>query len=82
MALKELLRNKIDLVATAFFIVTISSCNYFQQQPNTTVNSKNYFVDTSGIPKDTVFVSDNELSLVNGLYKYDLKNKIFKMIKK
>jgi antitoxin component YwqK of YwqJK toxin-antitoxin module len=74
MVLKVLLRNKFLMVAATSSIL-ICSCNPSSKQDNESIVVKNYKVDITGIPKDTVFVTDKEVTLVNGLYYY--KNKPF-----
>ena len=68
MVQKELLLNNFYGVIITFCILKISSCNYFQQQPNTKENNKNYVVYTTCIPHDTVIMPNNKLSYVNNIY--------------
>jgi len=77
MVQKVLSHNRFYVVATTFFVVLLSSCNYFKQKTksHSTVSTKNYSIDTSVIPKDTVFASNKNVTLANGLYQY--KNKAF-----
>ncbi len=70
---KELLFNKFHLVATIFCLLTMNSCNHFQQQSNIADINKNYFVDISGIPTDTVLVSNKKLSFINNFYFFEGK---------
>lgn len=46
------------------------SCGHSSKQDKESISEKDYTVDTSLIPKDTIFVTDKSLSLVNGLYYY------------
>ena len=65
---KELLRNKFYLAVTTFCLFLIYGCNYFQPQENTSDTIKDYFVDITCIPHDTVNMSDHRLTCVNNLY--------------
>jgi antitoxin component YwqK of YwqJK toxin-antitoxin module len=69
MELKALSRNNFLKIVTIFSI--ISGCIYFyKKKPITTEFKKDYSIDLSIIPKDTVFFTDKNLSIVNGMYKY------------
>jgi antitoxin component YwqK of YwqJK toxin-antitoxin module len=75
MAQKELLRNKFLLIFATVCVFVVSNYDNDQKQTRQVANIKNYTVDISVIPKDTVFTTDEKLTLVNGLYLY--KNKSF-----
>lgn len=76
---KELFLNKLVIVAAAccFFIC---SCDNAIKQTNNSLVAKDYLVDTSGIPTDTILVTDKDVTLVNGLYQYN--NNLFSGIVK
>jgi antitoxin component YwqK of YwqJK toxin-antitoxin module len=74
MVQKALLLSKWQLAA-ATLCRLFCGCNPPADQPKASLVAKNYFVDTSGIPKDIVAFGDKRLQLVNGIYHY--KNKVF-----
>jgi len=69
MAQKVLLPNKWMLLASLWCML-ITSCSNSTNQASEPILVKDYTVDTSGIPRDTILASDKELSLVNGVYQY------------
>lgn len=61
--------NRVFLFATAYCCLwmAISSCH--NASTNTPLRVKDYTIDTSGIPPDTIVVgSDQRLALINGVY--------------
>lgn len=71
MAQREHSHNKIFLLLTAYccFAVATSSCNNPSTTNSKPVQAKNYTIDISGIPADTVLESDKRLLVVNGIYR-------------
>ncbi|MFP5041731.1 toxin-antitoxin system YwqK family antitoxin [Parasediminibacterium sp. JCM 36343] len=69
MAQKVLSPNKWLMVAATICFI-MCSCNHSSNQNKESVIAKSYLVDTSVIPRDTVFVTDKNVSRVNGLYQY------------
>lgn len=74
MVQKVLLLSKLIWVAATFSLLFFG-CNHPSDQPKESLVVKKFFVDTSGIPKDTVSFADKQLQLVNGIYQY--KDKMF-----
>jgi len=64
------LPSKLILLAAICFVVAASSCEINKKKPETVASIKDYSIDTALIPRDTVYASDKNLSLVNGLYWY------------
>ncbi|QDK79324.1 hypothetical protein EXU85_12220 [Spirosoma sp. KCTC 42546] len=62
--------NRIFLLATAYccFVVAISSCVNESTATTKLIQAKDYTIDTTGIPKDTVLGSDQRLAVLNGIY--------------
>ena len=70
MVLKVLLANRV-LMAAVSLSCLICSCGDASKQKEASLTVKNYQIDTTGIPRDTVLVSDKAISLINGLYYYN-----------
>ncbi|MVM38177.1 hypothetical protein GO730_12280 [Spirosoma sp. HMF3257] len=49
-------------------MVAISSCTNSSTATTKLAQVKDYTIDTTGIPHDTVLVSDERVSVVNGIY--------------
>jgi antitoxin component YwqK of YwqJK toxin-antitoxin module len=69
---KALLRNNHFLAVAAFCVIIIGSCQNAQKKLETT-DFKDFNIDISLIPNDTINSNDKKLSLVNGIYWYNNK---------
>ena len=76
MAQREHSLNRTFLIATAYgcLVVAISNCNKVPSATSQSIQTKDYTIDTTGIPHDTVLGSDKRLSSVNGIFMLGSRN--------
>lgn len=65
-------------------VLAICGCSEVSSVDKGIIEEQDYFVDTSGIPNDTVAFNDPKVSFVNGLYLYEgyaYSGIVFKVLK-